>query len=71
MAVMQTGRTRHGVHPAEQDQHRLIEISQAVIFQFQIIPQRPLPPRIMITPSVALAREIHPLGVPELIAHEI
>ena len=36
-----------------------------------LVRQIPLPAAVLVTPVVALAREVDPLGVPQLVAHEV
>ena len=51
--------------------HRLVEIPQPRVAQEPVLRQRPLPPGVGVAPAVAFAREVDPLGVPELVAHEV
>ena len=52
-------------------QHPAVEIAKIVIAKGLVIDQIPLPARILVAPSVALAREIDPLGMTKLVAHKI
>ena len=54
-----------------QPDHRAVEIAQPRIAQESVFCERPLPPGVGVAPAVALAREVDPLGMPELVAHEV
>ena len=60
-----------GRHAREHAQHGLIEIAEPMIAERLVVDEMPLAARVFITPAVALAREINPLGVAEFVAHEI
>ena len=52
-------------------QHLPVEIAKPVVAQFLVIHQIPLTTGILIAPSIALAREVNPFGMTELITHEV
>jgi len=53
-----------------QRQHGRIEIREKAVLETGVVPQAPLAARMAIGPRVALAREIDPLGMSELVAHK-
>ena len=50
---------------------RAVESLQVGVEEVVVIPQRPLPPGVLKRLAVALPREIDPLGVTELVPHEV
>jgi len=62
--VAAAGKVGHELH------ERVVEFGEKPVFQTGIVTQTPLPSRIVITPAIALARKIDPLGVAEFVAHE-
>ena len=51
--------------------HRPVEVSEPRVAQQLVARERPQPPGVGVAPAVALAREVDPLGVSELVAHEV
>ena len=51
--------------------HLLVELLQAVVTQVVSVCQGPLPAGMLIAPAIPLPREIYPLRMTELVAHEI
>ena len=65
------GRGLEVVHAREQVYHVVVPVVQVLVFQVLAVDQRPLAAGILVAPAVALAREVDPLGVAPLVAHEV
>ena len=59
------------VGTADEMYDRIVPIVEQVVFQFGIIYETPLAPRIFIAPSITLSRKVYPLGMAEFITHKI
>ena len=59
------------IYAAYQRDHRIVEIVEIRVFQLLTVNKIPLPTGILVAPSVPLAREIYPLGMAELVTHEV
>ena len=51
--------------------HLIVEIAKIVVTQIVIVHKVPLATRILVTPAIALAWEIYPFGMAELVAHKV
>lgn len=51
--------------------HHLVELTQLAKSEFFFVLQAPLSPAHVITKVVSLSWEVNPLGVAELVAHEV
>mmetsp|Transcript_7040 Transcript_7040/g.15466 ORF Transcript_7040/g.15466 Transcript_7040/m.15466 type:complete len:492 (-) Transcript_7040:1049-2524(-) len=58
------------VEPVIQLHHSLVPGQQLAVQQVIAVPQTPLPPCIVVAPAITITREVDPLGVTKLIAHE-
>ena len=52
-------------------QHLAVEITEEMIVKVGVVDKIPLAARILVAPSVALAREVNPFGMTKLVAHEV
>ena len=52
-------------------QHLAVEVAKPMITKVFIVNKTPLATSVLITPAVAFAREVDPLWVSELVAHEV
>jgi hypothetical protein len=57
--------------PVFQRMHRLVPQEQVSVPQVLAIAQAPLPPRVLVAVTISRPREINPLGMSELVSHEI
>mmetsp|Transcript_1953 Transcript_1953/g.7602 ORF Transcript_1953/g.7602 Transcript_1953/m.7602 type:complete len:260 (-) Transcript_1953:1246-2025(-) len=53
-----------------QREHGFVELEKVLVTQVVGVGQVPASAAVVVAPVVAFAREIHPLGMPELVAHE-
>ena len=52
-------------------EHGLVEVAKIVVVEFLVVHEVPLAACILVAPSVALAREVNPFGMSELVTHEV
>ena len=52
-------------------EHRGVEVAERLEAEIRVVPQGPLPAGMGIVPAVLRPREVDPLGVAELVAHEV
>ena len=61
----------HHVVVLDQLNHGLVEVAQQLVAQEAVVREAPLAAGILEAPAVALAREVDPLRMAELVAHEV
>ena len=59
------------MHSAYEVHHVVVPVVEELILQVLAVDEVPLAAGILVAPSVALAREVDPLGMPPLVAHEV
>ena len=52
-------------------EHSLVEVAEIVIAEFLVVNEVPLAACILVAPSIALAGEVNPFGMSELVAHKV
>ena len=52
-------------------QHLAVEVSEVVVAELLVVDEVPLTAGVLVAPSVFLSREVDPLGMTELITHEV
>eukprot|EP00951_Prasinocladus_malaysianus_P021839 scaffold181505_cov33-Prasinocladus_malaysianus.AAC.1 len=57
--------------PVVQLMHGLVPLVELVVQQVRPVHQAPLAPAVLVAPVVAVSREVDPLGVAKLVAHEV
>ncbi|VTR68605.1 hypothetical protein DESC_710101 [Desulfosarcina cetonica] len=62
---------RKQVGRLDQPEHGPIETGQQLVLESGIVHQRPLPAGVAIAPAIAFPGEVDPLGMTELVAHEV
>ncbi len=58
-------------HALDDLEHLTVEIAQPMVAEVLIVNQVPLATGILIRPAITLAWEVDPLGMTELVAHEV
>ena len=59
------------VHVAHQLDHGIVKRVKLAIAQLLAVDEIPLATRVLVAPAIAFSREVNPLGMSELIAHEV
>ena len=59
------------LHRVDEANHRAVELLQVVVEKIGIICEAPLTAGVVVRPAIALAWEVNPFGVTELIPHEV
>lgn len=58
-------------HRLDHLKHRFVEVAKVVIAEVVVVNEVPLAAGVLVRPAVALTREVYPLGMAKLVAHEV